>query len=188
MLSELLSLAQLRELAAADHRLMLSVPLDELPRLRAMQCGSDVAANGQGSVAGSAAVAAELSFGLAEQGQPEVAGRVSAELALECQRCLQPVVVPLSAEFNLLCFSDEEELDALTVFEQRFDTIVVGNAGIALRDVLEDEVLASLPLAPKHPDLRGCGLDRGVFSSAPEVSRPFAGLAGLLRPDDRSES
>ncbi|MEE4185146.1 MAG: YceD family protein [Gammaproteobacteria bacterium] len=149
----------------------MNLTVAELPRLQEL-AAADVPGTGR--------VCASLALQSDGHGRPELAGRIDAQLSLECQRCLQPLDFPVTVTFNLLCLADESELDALTASELRFDSLVVDNVGLDLQALLEDEILASLPLAPKHDDTRICAAGSGVRVEEPEMTRPFAGLADLL--------
>jgi len=172
MLSEQVSFSQLRKWAADRHTLELSLAAGELPRVQALQM--------RGDTTDAVRIRGSLAFRNAAQGRPELAGKLETQLQLQCQRCLQPVAVPVAVRFRLLCLEYENELEELTVAEQRFDSLVAGTSGCDLRAVVEDEILASLPLAPKHVDRRECAVSAAVTAAEPEKTRPFAGLADML--------
>ena len=73
-----------------------------------------------------------------------------------------------------------------------FDTVLLEeDGGLALRAAVEDEILAALPLAPRHEDAAACEAV-GEIEAAPEgsvepMSRPFAGLAGLMGRRDGAD-
>jgi uncharacterized metal-binding protein YceD (DUF177 family) len=60
--------------------------------------------------------------------------------------------------------------------------VALGPDGLVLAEVVEDEVLAALPLAPMHA--AGAGCTAGGSASVPDgPNRPLAGLAALLKKD-----
>jgi uncharacterized metal-binding protein YceD (DUF177 family) len=68
-----------------------------------------------------------------------------------------------------------------------FETVLLADGELVPAQVVEDEVLAALPLVPKHsettPGGRTCGLEEQANSG--EMHRPLAGLADLLGRGDR---
>ena len=69
-----------------------------------------------------------------------------------------------------------------------FDAIIAGEEGVRLLDAIEDEVLASLPLAPMHRDAGECQHLKNEAIAIVEqedleivdTTRPFADLAALI--------
>lgn len=107
-------------------------------------------------------------------------GRLDGELQLSCQRCLQPMPWTLAAPFELHLVGSEAEEERLL---ERFEPVLVEDGQLALHEVLEDEALLALPLAPLHPD-GGCTGAAGETSGGevgdndrPGDSRPNPFLA-----------
>jgi uncharacterized protein len=108
------------------------------------------------------------------------------ELALVCQRCLGPVDTPLRFETTLRFVRGEEaaaELDA----DSDEDVLALTRA-LDLQALVEDELLLSLPLVPRH---EGCSMslpaDDSQAAEAAQVdpASPFAALSVLKqRPSD----
>lgn len=113
---------------------------------------------------------------------------VSARVPLTCQRCLQPVVLPLSVDRWFRFVVDEKtamaEDDAadedLLVISRRFD----------LPELIEDELLMAVPLVPLHeacptalpvPEADEPAQAARGHAEAPEKPHPFAVLAQLKR-------
>ena len=86
-------------------------------------------------------------------------GHVETKVPMECQRCLDPVEVPLISDFHLALVDDESLIERL---DEDADFIVLGESEsttkgdyltpstIDLLALLEDELLLLLPLSPKH--------------------------------------
>jgi len=86
-------------------------------------------------------------------------GHVETKVPMECQRCLDPVEVPLVSDFHLALVDDESLIERL---DEDADFIVLGESEsttkgdyltpstIDLLALLEDELLLLLPLSPKH--------------------------------------
>jgi uncharacterized metal-binding protein YceD (DUF177 family) len=52
---------------------------------------------------------------------------------------------------------------------------------IALRDLVEEELLLSVPLVPRHDDPRECGVSADEATEDDGMQKPFAGLGELLK-------
>ncbi|MFZ2650440.1 MAG: DUF177 domain-containing protein [Burkholderiaceae bacterium] len=106
-----------------------------------------------------------------------------AKLSLLCQRCLQPTVTALEVRRSYLFVQGEAaaaELDA-----QCEDDVLALGSELDLRELVEDELLLSLPLIPKHEQcqqpLPGMAAAAGGIEPPPGLQHPFAALAVLKR-------
>ena len=99
---------------------------------------------------------------------------IDGEVALICQRCLQPMSVPLHLRSKFLVAANEDAADALDS-DDDFD-VVVGSATFELDTLIEDEVILALPLAPRHAV---CPDGRTDASDGVRKPSPFAALAAL---------
>jgi len=68
---------------------------------------------------------------------------------VECQRCLTPYRQPLDVAATYLIVASDEEADAVPLDDDEVDPIV-GSRQFDLYDLIEEELLLSLPLVPKH--------------------------------------
>ena len=113
-----------------------------------------------------------------------------------CERCLMPVSVSLFARRGFEFLPTAEQADAMTQ-----ESLVDGSQGgdapaeidylspedeMSLIALIEDELLLSLPMAPKHADCRPPqqGLRKDEASAGPDEpdrARPLAGLKDLLK-------
>jgi len=122
--------------------------------------------------------------------------KVEGAVWLECQRCLAPLMQPLDVQARYRVVETEAEADAAPLDDDDAD-VIVGSRQFDLIELIEEEVLLSLPLVPKHEvcpsvhDSLLTGADGGELSSdaapvdeAPQVQEkpnPFAALAALKR-------
>ena len=118
--------------------------------------------------------------GIDKQGIPSLDVSVSGSCRLCCQRCLEGMDYPVRIETRLL-LRDRAALDALDSSDdsdedEQFDSILA-DAHLDVLDVLEEEILLSLPIAPKH-ELGACQAADGGNTSG-EEKNPFAVLAKL---------
>jgi uncharacterized protein len=101
---------------------------------------------------------------------------------LICQRCLDGLDYPLRLDTRLL-LRDQAVLDALddnvaSGDEEEFDSILA-DVRLNVLDMLEEEILLSLPIAPKH-ELGVCQVAEGKQAHMAERN-PFAVLGSLKR-------
>lgn len=129
----------------------------------------------EGALSEEGEVAVAIRFSRDPRGLARLEGTVSCGLSLTCQRCLEAVTVPLAAELDLVLLAREEDTERLNDEE---DYLVIGEEPVALQDILEDELIISLPLVPTHTD---CDSYRVEDEPAAEEQRenPFQVLAGL---------
>jgi len=75
-------------------------------------------------------------------------GRLSAELELQCARCLEPVPQNINREFDLLYrpLGTDAGRDELSVTDAEAEIGYYQGEGILLEDVLREQVLLALPL------------------------------------------
>ncbi len=107
------------------------VPLGELQRL------CDVLPSSEGHIN------ADLAFGRTEQGLLKVSGVVEASVQNICQRCLANTPVKLDCQLDLAIIWSEEEAVQLP---KSVDPWVVGEGSTDIYQVIEDELLLSLPI------------------------------------------
>jgi len=100
---------------------------------------------------------------------------------LRCQRCLDGLDYPVRLDTRLL-LRDQASLEALDDEagdeEEGFDSILA-DMHLNVFDMLEEEILLSLPIAPKH-ELGACQATDGKNTRVDEQN-PFSVLAKLKR-------
>ncbi|WP_297390397.1 YceD family protein [Acidiferrobacter sp.] len=151
---------------AADQRLVFTGPLDAaaLERLKELAAGD------------SSRVSGRLAFVRDEQGRAVMEGHAEASLPLLCQRCAAVFQLEFHTDWRrIFARSEADERD---LAEKGADVCYhVGLLDVA--DVVEEELMLALPMAPRHPE--GC---EPILRPA-TGTHPFAGLAGLLKRDRR---
>jgi uncharacterized protein len=143
------------------------IPLKGMPRLAELVHEL----NGDASV--------QLEFGVDEFGRKTMAGRISAEVQMRCERCLGEVVVALESDVNVGLVRTENEAKELP--EDLEPLVLVKDEPVSLSELVEDELILSLPIAPRHDSKVGCiNLDEyKVEEPQEEKKNPFAALAAL---------
>jgi uncharacterized protein len=156
------------EFARAQQQLRGALPAAGLKRLE------DVLFDTQGSVE------YEVRGCLDERSRPQLALKVTGKLHLQCQRCLELLDYEVAVRNKLLLVpqgmpieADLDDPDAPDVIEASPELDIAG--------LIEDEVLLSLPLAPRHPE-GACESRLAVDTDPAARPKPFAELAALKRP------
>jgi uncharacterized protein len=121
--------------------------------------------------------------------------QVDAVVPLECQRCLQPVDETLRVD-RWFHFVETEALAAELDDDSEDDVLVQSNA-FDLQELLEDELLLTQPVVPRHeicpqplplkPDTSIDAEDADGAATSARPAHPFAALAALKKsgnPDD----
>lgn len=124
--------------AQEAQRLVGEFPLAEMDRLRddlAEEHGV-VSWDLQGAVVG---------------GRPALRLRIEANPTLICQRCLAPYVQLIESEGLLFLARNDAELERWESDDPLID-VIVAEARLDVRTLIEDELLLSLPVVPRHED------------------------------------
>lgn len=109
-------------------------------------------------------------------------GRLQAQLHLGCQRCLGEIVLAIDSELDLALVTTEAEAAA---WQQAHDVLLLGENGLDIQALIEDELLLHIPLAPMHTDPAACDPEMLAYLQAeplpekPARENPFAILARL---------
>ncbi len=102
--------------------------------------------------------------------------KVSGSVLLTCQRCLDPVEHIVAHDVFFQLWPADAVLPDEELLEDAFDALPAGER-LDLAQIVEDEVLLGLPLAPRH---QACRLPRAV--AEPGDISPFEVLKKLKRP------
>lgn len=152
-------------LADAGSRVELVVPLARLERI------AEYLTSSEGVVTGSVAFARDHGRIVAEVG-------LQTTLALRCQRCMQPVQLPIESHSRVVLLESEA---AAADVPQELETALAPEGRLPLADLVEEELLLAMPVAPRH-DGDCPGGERGKVTEriSQPTQRPFAGLGELL--------
>ncbi len=126
--------------------------------------------------------ASEIRYRLAGEVDPQ--GRsvlhvgLEGEVPLQCQRCLRLFYWPVRQDTSVLLAHDEQELAYLDENDER--EVVLAAAPLEAKDIVEDELVLSLPYVPRceRPD---CVANEaaGERSEGAAPGSAFGALAGL---------
>lgn len=151
------------EFASAGATQQGTWPLSDLPRLR------DMLASDAGEVA------YDLSGVRDERGRPGLRLKVRGTLQLRCQRCLEAMPLEVQTDETLVLAATLAEIHAEPADANAADRVVAGRE-MALRELIEDELILAVPYAPRHEQC----IAAGAGKDGEKVS-PFAALRSLMR-------
>ncbi len=148
-----------------------SVAIEKMPRLAALL--EDRAGH----------VRFALRFGLDDDGQACVLGRIDATLVMQCQRCLEPMRVALECDVALALLAEAADAPVVDI---RYEPLAVGDAPVSLSGLIEDELILALPGIARHASGK-CemppGADRvGENASEDGAAAPESAEAGKENP------
>ena len=163
------------------------IPLNDFPRLKEQLFESDdrgeVALDDNMSDVNNI-VNVHLEFTRTDTRLPVVKGTISSVLQMTCQRCLKGTKESFETELEVVLVSSDAQAEKL---QEGFDTWLVEEQQIFLRDFIEDEILLALPLVIAHDE---CEAARKLIEALPEDeisetqqedSNPFAALKALKK-------
>jgi uncharacterized protein len=156
------------EFARAQQELRGSMPVVTLKRLE------DLLFDTQGILG------FELKGGRDELNRPRLEVKIEGPLHLQCQRCLDRLDYALDVS-NALIVLPQGVLPPGEIEDPEGPDTIEANPELDVAALIEDEVLLSLPLAPRHPD-GTCRSRLEQQGEAAERASAFAQLAALKRP------
>jgi uncharacterized protein len=162
MLTERLEFGRLLELAGRNALGEFRVSADSFPRLQKILVDDQPGE-----------LELRVAFALAGDGLPRMRLRVEGSLGLICQRCLERLDWPLGLDVQLALLADEKDAEQLA---DPFDSIAVPADGLWLAEVIEDELLAAMPIATVHTEQKRCRATAAPDETDDRTARPFASL------------
>ncbi len=97
---------------------------------------------------------------------------LTGNVAVPCQRCLEPMLIALNISSEFILVKDESEVPPEEDDVEDHDYIVA-DAGLDVLQLVEDEILLALPYAPKH-EINDCAVKAEVNEL--KAPNPFAAL------------
>lgn len=126
----------------------------------------------QGAASGSSSIRFRLAGRSQQYHLPSLHLDIEANLSMVCQRCLEPVTVPIALHFDyVVCAEESATLDD----NDEVDWLEQSDA-MDISALIEDELLIALPIAPVHASLcKQLNLESG------EKPNPFSVLKALKK-------
>ncbi|MCF6189424.1 MAG: YceD family protein [Cocleimonas sp.] len=156
------------------------IPISDFPRLKEQLFEGGISKGGEGDASDSI-INVHLEFTRTNTRLPVVKGTIGSKLQMTCQRCLKGKEELFETELEVVLVSSDAQADKL---QEGFDTWLVEEQQIFLRDFIEDEILLALPLVIAHDE---CDAARKLIEALPEEEiseeqeevNPFAALKDL---------
>ncbi|MGH8473369.1 MAG: YceD family protein, partial [Gammaproteobacteria bacterium] len=157
-----------QRLVEREARLCGQLSVARMERLRASLCDRE------------GTVFIDVCFQRDEQGRDMAVGHVTARLPVRCQRCLEPMEIAIATALCLAFTEAEGEAPP----PDGYDAVPLGGDTISLSDLVEDELMLALPMAPMHEDCPVGVWRRYLWDRAPSEAprKPFAALSRIRRP------
>ncbi len=153
------------------------IPLNDFPRLKEQLFKGENTADIDENI-----VNVHLEFTRTDTRLPVVRGSISSSLQMTCQRCLKGTEELFETKLEVVLVSSDAQAEKL---QEGFDTWLVEEQQMFLRDFIEDEILLALPLVIAHDE---CDAVRKLIEALPEDEidetalendNPFAALKDL---------
>jgi uncharacterized protein len=142
-----------------------TIPLKEFPRVLPLLAAPDGEARGR--------------VDFSREGRIAVAEvTVTAEVLLQCQRCLSPLKWPVHSTARAALVATQAQAAQVP---ETLETVLAPEYRISLRDLVEEELLLALPLVPRHENDECAGERAGTHSEQSETHRPFGQLSELFK-------
>ncbi len=119
----------------------------------------------------------DLRFDCDAERLPRMTGTVRALLVFSCQRCLEPVALEVCATVNLALLAAGDRV----VPRAGPESMEVVSGRMSLTEMVEDELILSLPITPMHEEgeCRTLRTRQASPRVGPEEDNPFAVLSSF---------
>ena len=107
--------------------------------------------------------------------RPAVDGTLRGTVRLSCQRCMQPVAVPIEEPFQVILVQQESAEEP-----GGYEPVIADPARFDARWLAEEQALLALPLVPLHPAGECDEAVPAQDSASAGTQRPFQNLRDLL--------
>ena len=124
-------------LAARGEQLQGTIPLKQMKRL------INALSSNKGDVIVDVAFSVDINHVVI------LAGEITIDAKLICQRCMGEMELPMVINFQLAFVRSEAEMERLP---EGYEATLTDNSPMMLSDIIEDEILLALPPIPKHQD------------------------------------
>ena len=125
-------------------------------------------------------VEVDLSLHVENGKTPCIEGIIKSKLVLDCQRCLDNLELDLKVPFDIAFTKNESQAEGLN---DKFEIYLVGeDEEIDTKDLVTDEILLSIPMAPSHEFDCGLKTDKGHILQE-VLEHPFDVLKNIKKAD-----
>jgi uncharacterized metal-binding protein YceD (DUF177 family) len=133
------------------------------------------------------AVLGDLQFGFVDEKRriPMVSGRVTADVAAVCQRCLEPFQLQLEIEPELLLLEIQQSADGYDDYE----VWELDEQTMQPQDIVEELLIMAMPFSAMHDNMADCRVFLSADSSddpadddgTEKLVKPFAALRSQMK-------
>lgn len=128
------------------------------------------------------AVTGELRFGFigAQDRVPAMAGHLAAQIDAVCQRCLEPFVLPLQTELQLVFGGEpgmENNGEEYEIWELDGDKLDVA-------ELVEEALIMTIPFVTMHEGDASCSAKAAAGEEKVKTTLPFADLKAQMQRKD----
>jgi uncharacterized protein len=96
-------------------------------------------------------------------------GHIVTTLSMVCQRCLEPVMLPVDVHFRLGLVSSEEQAERLP---EDLEPLLITEPTVRLADLIDDELILALPIVVLHPEGSECAVRAVMTAQAEPEPKP----------------
>ncbi|MDG2091530.1 MAG: DUF177 domain-containing protein [Gammaproteobacteria bacterium] len=166
---------EVKKFFSRQGQLTTSLPLQKFTRLE--QYLANVEADD------SSEIEVDLDFIQDDEGRFILKGSMKGALLLSCQRCLQGVEYSLSSDFRVQIIDELKVGGDTELAKDELEVVLSTEGKLNLFELVEDEVILSLPLVVYHdePDCNQVLVDLNRSAEQNIESKPFAELEVLKK-------
>lgn len=100
---------------------------------------------------------------------------------LECQRCMQPLSVPVDTRAEVALVGSEADVARVPA---ELEPVLAPGGRLSIGELVTEELLLTLPIVPLHPGNEACApapAEPAAAERTQETHKPFARLGELLK-------
>ena len=181
MFKQILSFKEISDLSQKKANLIKAYPANSYIRLGEMLINDNDEYKNEISI--------DMQFSQNSSLQPLLEGKVIVNLSLKCQRCLGPIDWQDKIIISIVFDEDKNEQ---ANNQSQIDKIEIGDEGISIQKIVEDEILSTMPMSVMHKSIELCenidtlsmflstSLDKTKEESK---NKPFSGLSEMINKD-----
>jgi uncharacterized protein len=127
-------------------------------------------------------VSGELRFGFADaQGRiPALAGELNATIDAVCQRCLEPLELPLTSDLRLVFLGEQ----GLEIDGEAYEVWELDGDELSIVELVEEALLMTIPFVAMHDGDTGCSAKAEAGGTEQKMTLPFANLKTQMQQED----
>ena len=123
---------------------------------------------------------ADAQSGLRPEGMlPSAAGRVMVTIDMVCQRCLEPMQLPLVTDLRILFATGQAD----AVNDDGYEIWELAEESLRPLDLIEEALIMAMPLAATHVNDAACKESAAIEEESGDTIRPFADLKSQMREE-----